>query len=319
MTLPIRIVGQGVAGSMLAWECERAGIRFQIVDRGHATAASRVGAGLVSPLTGMRLAPTWRFADWRDQVLATYRELESELGVSLVREMKLRRFFRDFAQREYFEQRCQKPEIRCWVESVDDEGLWLRGALQVETGTLIAALRQRWLATGQLIEGEHEPMTTSAVIWCVGADAMPIDGIPWEPSRGELITGQLPDLAEDVVLNDGKWLLPMPNGGVRVGSTFDRNDLEVRCTDIGQRELTEAAERLAGRPITDVRGEAGLRVIVPDRRPVVGWMDESRSVGVFGGLAAKGALWAPALAKQWVADGLAGRGVDPEARATRFV
>lgn len=318
MSLPIHIVGQGIAGSMLAWQCERAGIDFKIFDRGHATAASRVGAGLVSPLTGKRLAPTWRFADWRDEVLATYRALESELNVPLVREMRIRRFFRDQAQRELFEKRREKPEVGHWVESLDDEGLWLRGALQVETGTLIAALRQRWSATGQLVEGSFEAMTEAPVIWCVGAEAMPIDGIPWEPSRGELITGALPGLAENVVLNDGKWLFPIPGGGVRVGSTFDRKDLEVRCTEEGKRELTEAAERLTGRPIANVQGDAGLRVTVPDRRPMVGWVNESHSIGVFAGLAAKGALWAPALARQWVADGLAGAELEPEVRATRF-
>ena len=318
MNQRIQIVGQGIAGSMLAWQCERVGIDFRVIDRGHATAASRVGAGLVSPLTGMRLVPTWRFADWRDEVLATYRELESELNVPLVREMKIRRYFRDETQRKLFEKRREKPEVARWVESFDDEGLWLHGALQVETGTLISALRERWFVTGQLVEKSFEATNEDPVIWCLGANAMPVDGIPWQPSRGELITGELPGLAENVVLNDGKWLFSIPGGGVRVGSTFDRKDLEVRCTEEGKRELTEAAARLAGRPIAHVQGDAGLRVSVPDHRPVVGWVNESHSIGVFAGLAAKGALWAPALARQWVADGLAGAELEPEVTVTRF-
>ena len=318
MNQRIQIVGQGIAGSMLAWQCAREGVDFRVVDRGHATSASRVGAGLVSPLTGKRLVPTWRFADWRDEVLAIYRELESELNVPLVREMRIRRYFRDQTQRELFEKRREKPEVARWVESFDYEGLWLHGALQVETGTLIAALRERWLVTGQLVEGSFEATTEGPVIWCLGANAMPIDGIPWQPSRGELITGELPRLAEDVILNDGKWLLPIPGGRVRVGSTFDRKNLEVRCTEEGIRELTEAAARLAGRPIAHVRGDAGLRVTVPDHRPVAGWTDDSHSIGVFAGLAAKGALWAPALARQWVADGLAGTELEPEVTVTRF-
>ncbi|MGY8717290.1 MAG: NAD(P)/FAD-dependent oxidoreductase, partial [Verrucomicrobiia bacterium] len=60
------------------------------------------------------------------------------------------------------------------------------------------------------------------------------------------------------------------------------------------------------------------RVTVPDHRPVAGWTDDSHSIGVFAGLAAKGALWAPALARQWVADGLAGTELEPEVTVTRF-
>lgn len=304
---------------MLAWHCERAGIDFELIDRGHTCAASRVGAGLVSPLTGKRLAPTWRFTEWRDEVLAMYRELESELGLSLVREMRIRRFYRDADQRELFERRIDKPEIATWVDRLDDDGLWLNGALQVETGVLIAALRKRWLRSGRLVEGIGPPDIEGPEIWCVGAEPMPVRGIPWEPSRGELITGRLAGLERDVVLNDGKWLLPMEDGSVRVGSTFDREDLDTRSTAEGQAELRDAAERLAGRPLEGAVGDAGLRVALPDRRPVVGWVDDGRSQGVFAGLAAKGALWAPALARQWAADGLLGAKLDAEVRVGRFL
>ena len=212
MNRPVRIVGQGMAGSMLAWQCERAGIDFELIDRGHTFAASRVGAGLVSPLTGKRLAPTWRFAEWRDEVLAMYRELEPELGLSLVREMRIRRFYRDADQRELFESRMHRPEVAAWVDRLDDDGLWLNGAFQVETGALIAGLRKRWLERGRLVEGIVPTDVENPGIWCVGAEQIPIQGIPWEPSRGELITGQLAGLERDVVLNDGKWLLPMEAG-----------------------------------------------------------------------------------------------------------
>ena len=303
---------------MLAWHCERAGIEFELIDRGHATAASRVGVGLVSPLTGKRLAPTWRFSEWRDEVLTMYRELESELGLSLVREMRIRRFYRDAKQRELFESRIEKPEIAAWVDGLDDDGLWLKGALQVETGTLIAGLRKRWRQQGCLVEGVVPTDVEGAAIWCVGAERVPIRGIPWGPSRGELITGRLEGLEEDVVLNDGQWLLPQEDGRVRVGSTFDRDDLVSKCTDAGQSQLIAAAERLAGRPIQGATGDSGLRVTVPDGRPVVGWVDAARTQGVFAGFAAKGALWAPALARQWVVDGLDGAKLDPEVRLGRF-
>lgn len=320
MNEPVQIVGQGMAGSMLAWQLERAGTPFRIFDRGHAVAASRVGAGLVSPLTGRRLVPTWGFAAWRDDVLRDYRELEDELGIEIVREMRIRRRFRDAAQRELFEQRTRVPEVARWVEGIDESGLWLRGALQVETGKLIAALRRRWLDLGCLEEREMVDSGESSIptIWCVGAGDMPLDKIPWEPSRGELIVGELDGLAEDVVLNDGQWLLPLGGGEVRVGSTFDRVDLQSGSTAEGVAQLKTAATRLAGKPLTNVRGEAGLRVTVPDRRPVVGWVDEGKTMGVLAGLAAKGALWAPALARQWAADGLAGDHLHQAVRATRY-
>ncbi len=320
MADPVTIVGQGIAGSMLGWACERAGIAFEIIDRGHATAASRVGAGLVSPVAGRRLVPTWRFAEWRDESLRLYQELGDALGRSVVREMRLRRIYRDQAERARFEARCAVAEVAQWVAARDATGLWLQGAIQVDTAAIVAALRERWIEAGVLREAAVSPqelLGRSAVIWCVGAETDPAMG-PWELAKGEVLTGRLPGLEPDTVLNDGQWIMPMAGDAVRVGATFGRDDLEPRPTERGQRGLAAAARRLTGCEVIEPRGLAGLRVNVPDRRPVVGWLDGERRWGVFTALAAKGALWAPVLAAQWAADGLAGEKIEAEARADRF-
>lgn len=321
MAARVTLIGQGIAGSMLAWGCERAGIEFEIIDAGHAAAGSRVGAGLVSPVAGRRLVPTWRFAEWRAEALRIYRELEGELSVPLVRELRLRRVYRDAAERARFEARIERPEVAPWVESADADGLWLRGAIQADTRRLGEVLRERWRQQGRLREAEvgaAELADRERVIWCVGAQARTA-GIAWEVSKGEVVEGTLGGLEPDVVLNDGKWIMPMEGDRVRVGATFGREDLAPVVTAGAQADLVEAARRLTGRELGEPRGLAGLRVTVPDRRPVVGWRDAAGRCGVFGALAAKGALWAPVLAQQWLADDLRGAQIDVEARVNRFV
>jgi len=322
MLSEVRIVGQGIAGSMLGWACERAGIPFRIYDPGHAAAASRVGAGLVSPLTGQRLVPTWRFAEWRNDVREIYRDLENELGRPLVREMVIHRRFRDARQRELFLSRIDRPEVAPWVESVHEHQIILHGTLQVNTAALIECLRRRWLEQGRLQERTFTEASSSAsapVIWCTGAVLPPGLPLPWEPSRGEIIRGKIPGLLPHVVLNAGHWVLPEVDDQVIVGALFDRAQLDAGVTESGQAELRQAAMHLTGAPVQAARGDSGLRVNLRDRRPVVGWWDESKQIGVFGGLAAKGALWAPGLAAQWTRDQLAGGSIDPAARVDRWL
>ncbi len=317
----VTIVGQGIAGSMLGWFCERSGISFRIVDSGHDQAASRVGAGLVSPLTGQRLVQTWKFPEWRNEALAIYRSLEDELGVNLVRELRIQRRFRDARQRELFLSRIDRPEVSPWIDRVETETLWLNGALQVDTGLLIARLRERWSQTGVLqasTRNADHAKAGESVIWCTGAASPVLGSIPWEPSRGEIVRGIIPGLDPDVVLNNGHWLLPQDDDRVLAGALFDRENLEAGVTAAGQQKLMAAAEQLAGRPMLEPKGDCGLRMNVRDRRPVVGWLEEDHQTGVFSGLAAKGALWAPMLARQWCEDGLAGSQIDPEVRADRF-
>ena len=47
------IIGQGLAGSLLAWELIQRDCKVVIIDNGKEN-ASQVAAGLINPITGMR-------------------------------------------------------------------------------------------------------------------------------------------------------------------------------------------------------------------------------------------------------------------------
>ena len=68
------IVGQGLAGSCLAWEFLRRGVPFHIADLGTG-GSSRVAAGLINPITGKNFEPSWRIAEFYPQAMAFYRSL----------------------------------------------------------------------------------------------------------------------------------------------------------------------------------------------------------------------------------------------------
>jgi len=73
------IVGQGLAGTCLAWHLWRRGVPFRIVDR-ESGGSSRVAAGLINPVTGKNFEPTPRVADFLPEAIAFYQEMECRLG-----------------------------------------------------------------------------------------------------------------------------------------------------------------------------------------------------------------------------------------------
>ena len=72
----VLIIGQGIAGSCLAWELKRRGTDFTITARPIAETASRVAAGLVNPLTGRAFRPGWRQEECLSAAEAFYPETE---------------------------------------------------------------------------------------------------------------------------------------------------------------------------------------------------------------------------------------------------
>ena len=107
----ILIVGQGLAGTMLGWELERAGISFVIADSGHASAATSAAAGIINPITGRRLVKSWRIETLLPEARAVYHDFEAELGVTLWRDMRVRRLFGDDRERAVFVAKHAQREL----------------------------------------------------------------------------------------------------------------------------------------------------------------------------------------------------------------
>ena len=304
---PVLIVGQGLAGTALAWALERAGIDFLIVDAGHAGAASRVGAGLVNPVTGERwvAAPGW--AEKAAEARAFYRDLEEAWGARFVTDLRIRREWRGEAEAAAVRAKVMRGELAPWLrpEGLEPGAAWIEGAWRADLPALIAAGRARWLARGVLREARLDSAEAAAwsgpVVWCAGAaetrlpDMKPVGGetleLAVEPGPGA-------GWREDVVRHDGVWVLPLGGGRAWAGASFVRDEAERAA----RREALRASVRrqLADLAWRELAVLSGWRMTTPDREPRHGWLPgrEGRE-GVLNGLGSKGALLAPGLARRW--------------------
>lgn len=306
MTKGILIIGQGLAGTLLGWALERAGIAFEIIDAGHATAASRAAAGIINPITGRRLVKSWRIDELLPLARTTYQEMEATLGVPLWREMKVRRWFRDVRERRVFAEKAARGELAPFVGEADAAGFWIAPAARVDVPALLAAARQRWLAGGKLCEGRVEQTAAGEeyelTIDCTGAALR--HGLWADPrlavSKGETLQVAVGDLAPDVIQNNGHWLLPLDGHIGWVGATHEPGVESAVPTAAAQKTLLTAAATLAGRPVALRDQRAGLRLTMLDKHPLAGRHLTVPRLGVCGALGAKGALYAPWLARQWV-------------------
>lgn len=317
MPAPLLIVGQGVAGTLLAWECERAGIEFEIADAGHAGAASRVGAGIINPITGQRIVKSWRVDELIGPAEATYRKLEDALGVAVLRRMRVRRHFRSAEERSVFAAKARRGELAPFVRSEDaggtttgaeaGEGFWVEPAFHVDLPALIAAARRRWRTQGRLTERTvvlaEERARRDVVVLCTGAAAGSLGGVTFDRVKGEAlrVVPERPCAEPDVIHNDGHWLLPLADGDAMVGASYDRTATTLEPSAPTRALLETSATRLLGGGGFKVREAlAGWRVSVRDLRPATGRVAGDPQVGFINGLGSKGALYAPWLARQWI-------------------
>lgn len=300
-----------------------------MVDDDNPSAASRIAAGLVNPVTGRKLVKTWRADTLLPFARGFYRAWERELGAELYSEKTIWRFFQSPDEVERWEEKRHDPAFAGYtsplpkgaMSKVDLRpqlgGFRVARAAHVETRELLRLFRARLRANGALAE---EPFVQSdlqvesggvqwrevgarRIVFCEGAAASGNPLFSWLPFRhakGEILTVRGPALPEDVVLNGGKWLLPVGPGLFRAGATYGWNDLSVTPTVSGREAILAGIQALVRWVPEVVSHEAGVRPIIKDTRPVAGLHPAHPSVGIFNGLGSKGVLWGPYFAEQLV-------------------
>lgn len=323
------IVGQGLAGSLLARAFLARGRSVLVVDDGNPSAASRVAAGLVNPVTGRKLVKTWRADTLLPFARDFYRAWEKELGANVYSEKTIWRFFQSPDEVARWEEKRGDPAFAGYTSPLPKEAmaeLGLRPQLggfrvtrgaHVETRELLRLFRARLRENGALAA---EPFMQSdlhlagdgvqwrdvgarRILFCEGAAASgnPLfSWIPFRHAKGELLTVRGPVLPEEVVLNGGKWLLPVGPGVFRAGATYGWDDLSITPTVAGREAILSGLEALVPWVPEVVSHEAGVRPIVKDTRPVAGLHPAHPAVGIFNGLGSKGVLWGPYFAEQLV-------------------
>ncbi len=92
------IVGQGLAGTAIAWNLYERGTSFLVVDECASSTSSRVAAGLITPVTGQRAATCWEWSQASHEAAEYYRKIEQYLGMTFYRTQSAVRLFQNEAE-----------------------------------------------------------------------------------------------------------------------------------------------------------------------------------------------------------------------------
>ena len=324
----VLIVGQGLAGTLLSAALMERGMRVLVVDDGHCSSSTRMAAGLLNPVTGMRFTKLRQAERFIPAALHTYRELERHWGVGFYHARPLLRIFRSERQRSDWMKRLRCPEYAGYLRvplPPDEIPAGLHAPFgagpQQQTGYLDTPVfldaGRRWLLRkNALFAGVFDwsmlqlgaddvhwrEVTARWVIACEGyrGEQNPWFGwLPFRPCKGQILTLETPDTIPEWILNRGTWLLPVGAGRARIGATYEREDIGSGPTAAARESLLrDARELFEGRVRWDLCDEAvGVRPGTRDRMPLVGLHPRHPQLGMFNGFGSKGVLMAPYYAR----------------------
>ncbi len=324
------ILGQGIAGSLLAWKLLQNGKSVLVIDDVKGPGASQVAAGMFNPIVFKRLNFSWNAHSFLPIAKKLYEELEFSLAGKWWFEMPLARFFGDQFTADQFEREQHKAPMGDYLSMEPDEELdqirsgfgygIVKHAGYVDVSSMLVSIRKYlteheafvdalanesdfdFSNEGVVFKGFH----AAELICCNGFGVKKWHAwkhVPVVGAKGEVLhlTGQ--GYAQKYILNNGKFILPIGKNEFRAGSTYEWRDLSLAPTEGAKNEILKKLKNLMSEDlkVTDVK--VGIRPTSKDRRPILGNHPNNPKLKIFNGLGTRGVIIAPAMV-DWYCDNL---------------
>lgn len=326
----ILIIGQGLAGSLLAWKLIKQGLQVMVIDNHHHNSSSQVAAGIINPITGHRVNLTEGFEKFMPVAKQTYNELRETFNQEFLTAIKQQRLIKNLGQQNYYEKRLQQSEYQSFIanKSVSSTkentnnlfrftefGIGnIQETYRVNVSILLETL-QIWLIEKNAfinkqinysdlsintdsinLKTNNIHITAEQIVFCEGYQAIHnpwLKNLPFKLAKGETLTVELEQSCPDM-LNWGHWLIPKHHKNTAfLGSSYAWNDISsTPSTDIADKLLNSMTKFtcLTGKIINH---QAGVRPSTINRQPLIGVHPDHSRLYCFNGFGSKGCLLIP--------------------------
>ncbi len=327
------IVGQGIAGSLLAYFLTQNGQKVAIIDNNHAFSSSVAAAGIINPITGRNFVKTWLADETIRQSISFYQQLSPDFYqnlplVWLLENIKQVNDWQILSANEhinYFINTDKKLDNHLLANTYNEV---LDNVILAHTGkiNLVKVLNyfKNILSKGvyleekldfkQLIISEkvyYKQIITDKIIFCEGYQATEnpfFNDLHYNFAKGEIIIAKLAnyDFSAYLIKHKGLLVVPLEDNLYWIGSSYDRDYQHILPTEKAYYSLKAEFEQIYKGEYEIFSYLAGVRPTVRDRKPYLGQHKSIKQAYIFNGLGAKGSYLAPYFA-QMMADYLLGK------------
>lgn len=346
------IVGQGLCGTWLSWWMRRNNHHFIVIDEGKTISSSRIASGVINPVTGRVLAPTWMVDTLIPFALEAYTSIGNELGISVIQQTRILHSFPTQQMREAFEKKL--PKLPDYLHEVNDFNYWdqymqspyglggIAPALLIDLNLLLNSWQKVLKQSNRLLEESfnandleltdtyirYKDITAERIIFCDGIHGMSLpwfNRLPFSPNKGEALLLEIKGLPADHIYKKGISLVPYPHVGEKqnasyfwAGSTYENRFEHDQPTEAFRQRTEDQVRNWLKLPFKTLHHWAAIRPATVERRPFVGMHPHIPRIGLLNGMGTKGCSLAPYFGKQLTEHIINGSNITPEASLSRF-
>ncbi len=345
MQVDVLIIGQGICGTFLSWELQKANQSFIVIDESKPFTASKVASGIINPVTGRRIVKTWMIDELMPFAWNAYQSFGAALGINCITEKPVIDCFTTPQMRMAFTERYQKDKQ--FLSLPANENDWLpylqydfgygvvQPAYLVDITLLLATQRKKLAANDQLREENfdatqliikennvaYKDIIANKIIFCDGVAGYNnpfFPNLPYGLNKGEILLVEIPGLPATHIIKKGYSLVPWQKNIFWLGSTylweFDDDKPTPGFYQFAENWLKQTIKM----PFKILDHWASVRPATLERKPFVGLHPVNNGIGILNGMGTKGCSLAPFFANQLVNYLLHNEPIMPDADVVRF-
>jgi glycine/D-amino acid oxidase-like deaminating enzyme len=339
------IVGQGISGSFLSWELQKANQSFIVIDENKPFTASKVASGIINPVTGRRIVKTWMIDDLMPFAWDAYHSIGAELSINCISQKPIIDCFTTPQMRHAFTERYEKDQQflslpvneNDWLPFLDyDFGYGIiQPAYLIDIQLLLASQRKKLIDNSQLREEyfeitqlvvkenniEYKDISADKIIFCDGVAGFSnpfFPNLPYGLNKGEILLVEIPGFPATHIIKKGYSLVPWAANTFWLGSTYLWEFEDDQPTKGFYQFAENWLKQTIKLPFTIIDHWASVRPATLERKPFVGLHPADHKIGILNGMGTKGCSLAPFFAKQLVNHLLHNEPIMADANVGRF-
>ena len=338
------IVGQGLAGSLLALNLLKQGKSVLIIDDGNTQSSSQIAAGMFTPISGKRMVKSWMVDELYPVMQKTYTELETLLGTHFLINQHIQLSLASIKeQNDFFSALTDKINPYVVTDIIPHPGLqapfgaveikqsgWLNTVKFLESCKNYFIKHQSYLQQNFDFDNLQQHQQTwvyqqnyqaGSVIFCQGYKNKNnpfFNHIPVIDNKGDVFKISTQVLDDTKIYKRGAYAVNLGNNEFKVGSTYKWDNDDTTPTQAGFDELKLKTDAIINGPYQVLNHWVGIRPTTRDRRPILGKHTTLPHLYIFNGLGTKGVLVAPHFSQLMADFILHQKPIPNEVNVTRF-
>lgn len=339
------IVGQGIAGTWLAFRLLQKNQTFLIINHHSQSVSSRVAAGIINPVLLKRKKLAQNALLLYPNLKKEYSEMEVFLNASFYKNTPITYVIESQEELNNWSILSLETPFKDLIKIIENPKISgvlapfglveIQFSAWVDLNAMLDAfssnIKEPNFYLNDVYNSEdlisspngfvYKDYESKFVLFCQGTaikDNPLTSSIILKPAKGEVLTIKSEVDFKDQILQQGIFMLPIEKNTYKIGSNFEWNDLSFQTTESAKNEILNKWQKYCQSSFEVIEHKAGIRPSSLDRKPIIGLLQNTENAFIFNGLGSKGVSLAPYYSKMLIDFILLNTPIDPSVDSKRY-